>query len=67
MSRSDPEFKHFKENYDRILEYFIERFKFIADELIYDVFMDMNSRIDEVVNVISRNMLDFCAFAKFFT
>jgi hypothetical protein len=67
MSKSDPEHKIFRENSDRVLEYFIERFKFIADELIYDVFWEMNNeRIDQLVNVMSRNMLDFCPFIKFY-
>ena len=38
MSKSDPEFKQYKENYDRVVDYFQERFKFIADELIWEVF-----------------------------
>lgn len=66
MSKSDPEYKNFKENYDRVVDYFQERFKFINDELIYDVFNDINERQDEVVNVLSRNMLDFCDLIRFY-
>lgn len=38
MSKSDPEFKSYKENYDRVVPYFTERFKYIADELVLYVF-----------------------------
>lgn len=67
MSKSDPEYKNFKESYDKVVNYFTERFKFIADELTLDVFTELNNRQDEIVNVISRNMLDFCDFIKFFS
>jgi hypothetical protein len=66
MSKSDPEYKNFKESYDKVVSYFTERFKFIADELTLDVFTELYNRQDEIVNVISRNMLDFCDFIKFF-
>ncbi len=38
MSKSDPEYKNFKEAYDRLIPYFQDRFQYIADELIFDVF-----------------------------
>lgn len=38
MSKSDPEYKSFKESYDRVLPYFTDRFQYIADELVFDVF-----------------------------
>lgn len=66
MSKSDPEYKNFKENYDKVVTYFQDRFKFINDDLIYDIFMDINDRQDEVVNVLSRNMLDFCDLIRFY-
>jgi hypothetical protein len=66
MSKSDPEFKNYKENYDRVVQYFQDRFKFIADELVYDVFVEMNEKQDDIVNVLSRNMLDFCDLIRFF-
>jgi hypothetical protein len=66
MSKSDPEYKNFKESYDKVLQYFTDRFKFIADELVLDIFVELNNRQEEVVNVVSRNMLDFCDFIKFF-
>ena len=66
MSKSDPEFKTFKENYDKVIPYFMDRFKFITDELVHEIFNELNDRQDELVNVLSRNMLDFCDLIKFF-
>lgn len=67
MSKSDPEYKNFKENYDRIIQYFTDRFEYIAEELILDIFQELNNRQDEVVNVLSRNMLDLCDLIRFFS
>lgn len=67
MSKSDPEYKNFKENYDKIIQYFNDRFSYIADELIFDIFQEMNDRQEEIVNVLSRNMLDFCDLIRFFS
>ena len=67
MTKSDPEYKNFRENIETLTTYFIERFKFIADELIYDIFFEINERQEEVVNVLSRNMLDFCDLIRFFS
>ena len=66
MSKSEPEYKNFKENYDKILQYFIDRFSYIAEELIFDIFSEMNERQEEIVNILSRNMLDFCDLIRFF-
>lgn len=38
MSKSEPEYKNFKENYDKIIQYFIDRFSYIPEELIFDIF-----------------------------
>jgi hypothetical protein len=38
MPKNDPEYKNFKESYDRILSYFQERFKYISDELVLEIF-----------------------------
>lgn len=67
MSKVDPEYKNFKENYDRVVQYFTERFEFVADELVFDIFTEMNERQDDVVNVLSRNMLDFCDLIRFYS
>lgn len=66
MSKQDPEYKNFKENYDKVISYFGDRFKFIAEELVLDIFTELNERQDEIVNVLSRNMLDFCDLIRFF-
>lgn len=66
MPKNDPEYKNFKENYDRILAYFVERFKYISDELVLEIFEELNNRLEEIVNVLSRNMLDFCDLIQFF-
>lgn len=44
MSKGDPEYKNFKENYDKIISYFTERFSYITDELVFDIFQEMNDR-----------------------
>ena len=67
MSKSDPEYKNFKEAYDRLIPYFQDRFQYIADELIFDVFQEMNDRQPEFINVLSRNMLDVCELVRFFS
>lgn len=66
MQKSDPEYKNLKENYDKVLIYFQDRFKFISEELIFDIFSEVSKRQEEVVNVVSRNMIDLCDFLKFF-
>lgn len=67
MSKSDPEYKNFKEAYDRVTSYFQDRFQYITDELIYDVFQEMNDRQTEFVTVLQRNMLDLCDLVRFFS
>lgn len=67
MSKSDPEYKNFKENYDKVIPYFMDRFKNIAEEIVFDIFNEMNDRQEELVNVLSRNMLDFCDLIRFFS
>ena len=67
MSKSEPEYKNFKENYDKILQYFVDRFSYIAEELIFEIFQEISKKQDEIVNVLSRNMLDFCDLIRFFS
>ena len=38
MGKNDPEYKNFKESFDHTITYFIDRFTYISDELIHDVF-----------------------------
>ncbi len=66
MAKTDPEYKNFKENYDKVVQYFQDRFKYIDDSLVYDIFSEISERQDEIVNVLSRNMLDFCDLVRFY-
>ena len=38
MGKNDPEYKNFRESVDHPINYFEDRFSFISDELIFDVF-----------------------------
>lgn len=44
MGKNDPEYKNFKENFDHVTKYFIDRINFISDELIHDIFVEINLR-----------------------
>ncbi len=66
MAKNTPEYKTFKENVDQVLQYFTDRFEYIDDELIYDIVTEANTRQEEIVNVLSRNMLDICDLIRFF-
>lgn len=67
MGKNDPEYKNFKESFDHVTQYFIERYNYISDELIFDIFQEILNKSTDIVNVISRNMMDFCELAEFFT
>ena len=67
MSKSDPEYKNFKESYDRVVPYFYDRLQHIADDVVYEVFQEINNRQAEFVNVLSRSMLDLCDLIRFFS
>ena len=41
LNKQDPEFKVFKEHAERGVGYFNERFNYIPDELIVDIFTSM--------------------------
>ena len=66
LSKGDPEFKVFKENYDRVIPYFLGAIKKIPDEVVFDIFNELNNRVDEVATVLQKNMLDFCELSNFF-
>jgi len=66
MEKKDPEYKNFKESYDRVVPYFTDRIQHIADHVVYAVFQEMNDRQPEFVNVLQRNMLDTCELIRFF-
>lgn len=56
MSKGDPEYKIFKENYHRILPYFTERLKNIPDDLLHEIFSELNDRLDEFVAILNKNL-----------
>ena len=66
MGKNDPEYKNFRESIDHPIQYFEDRFSFISDELIFDVFTEMSARGAEVVHVVSKSMMDFCDMSEFF-
>lgn len=41
LNKIDPEFKVFKEHPDRGIGYFNERFQYIPDELVVDIFLGL--------------------------
>ena len=67
MGKNDPEYKNFKESFDHVNTYFTERFSFISDELIHDIFTEIGKRSDDIVGVVSKNMMDFCDLSEFFS
>lgn len=66
MGKNDPEYKNLKESIDHVTTYFIDRFNYISDELIHDVFTEILERSSDIVGVVSKNMMDFCDLAEFF-
>lgn len=66
MGKNDPEYKNFKESFDHVIQYFLDRYNYISDELIFDIFTEINEKSADIVNVISRNMMDFCELTDFF-
>jgi hypothetical protein len=66
MNKSDAEYKNFKESYDQVVSYFQERLEHLPEELVADVFQEMNDRQPEFVNVLTRSMLDICDLVRFF-
>ncbi len=66
MNKSDAEYKNFKESYDQVVNYFQDRLEHIPEDIVADVFQEMNDRQQEFVNVLTRNMLDICDLVRFF-
>jgi hypothetical protein len=44
MEKKDPEYKNFKEAYDRVVPYFTDRLQHIAGNVVYEVFQEINDR-----------------------
>lgn len=65
MSKGDPEYKIFKENYHRIIPYFIERLKHMPDDLLHDIFSELNDRLEELVAILNKNLSEFCDLSQF--
>ncbi len=66
MPKGDPEYKIFRDNYDRVLEYYIERFDQIPDEIHHEIFADANERHDEFIAILSKELCQFCDLSQFF-
>lgn len=66
MGKNDPEYKNFKENFDQVNTYFIDRFNYIQDELVHDIFTEVKARSKEIVLVVTKNIMDFCDLTEFF-
>jgi len=59
MSKGDPEYKVFKENYHRILPYFTERLKHIPDDLLHEIFSEFSDRLEEFISILTKNLSEF--------
>ena len=66
LNKQDPEFKVFKEHPERGVGYFNERFSYVPDELVVDIFLSLQDHAAELVQVIARNMLDLPDLLTFF-
>lgn len=58
LNKLDPEFKVFKEHPERGIGYFNERFAYIPDELIVDIFLAIQEHTNEIINIVSKSMID---------
>jgi hypothetical protein len=65
MSKSDPEYKTFKESYDKSVEYFLERINRISESVVHEVFKEFAERVDDIVTILSRDLLEFCQLSDF--
>jgi len=63
----DPEFKVFKEHHDRGIGYFTERFQYIPDELVVDIFLGLQDQATDLVLVLTKSMIDLPDLIAFFT
>ena len=59
MSKGDPEYKIFNENYHRMVPYFLERLSNIPDDLLHDIFSEINDRLEEFVAILNKNLSEF--------
>jgi len=66
MPKGEPEFKIFKENEDRIFEYYLERFDFIAEEFHFHVFSKISDQLDDFSALLSKQLYEICDLSQFF-
>lgn len=66
LNKMDPEFKVFKEHPERGVGYFTERFQYIPDELVIDIFLALQDQVNEIVLVLSKCMMDLPELLSFF-
>ena len=66
LNKQDPEFKVFKEHPERGVGYFCDRFNFIPDELVVDIFVSMQDHANEIVGVLTKGMMDLPDLLSFF-
>ena len=66
LNKQDPEFKVFKEHPDRGVGYFNERFQYVPDELVVDIFCSLQDHSNEIVQVLTKSMLDLPDLLQFF-
>ena len=65
LNKTDPEFKVFKEHPERGVQYFNERFNFLPDEIVVDIFVKIQDHATEIVQLLSRCMLERAVFNLF--
>ena len=66
LNKQDPEFKVFKEHTERGIGYFNERFMYIPDELIVDIFISIQDHSNDLVQVLTQSMIDLPDLLSFF-
>jgi hypothetical protein len=66
LNKLDPEFKVFKEHSERGIGYFNERFAYIPDELIVDIFLALQDHSNDIVQVLIKSMIDLPDLLSFF-
>lgn len=66
LNKQDPEFKVFKEHAERGVGYFNERFNYIPDELVVDIFVSMQDHASDIVGVLTKGMEDLPDLMSFF-
>ncbi len=66
LNKQDPEFKVFKEHSERGVGYFNERFNYVPDELVVDIFVSMQDHAGDIVGVLTKGMEDLPDLLSFF-